>query len=144
MKSNEEMIKNVFRRINEYNSKKIAKRIINTGIFFTILISVIGVIVCNSTFFKNISEQNDIIGGQITHEENTSEQVLIVNGVTYKLVLNPTEKYTKKNQIDVSIDFNIRNYDLISGNEKIFTVFENDYTLLLETSNGEVMVLCEE
>lgn len=146
MRTYDEMTENVFSRIHEYNKKKLKSRRIfrRISVFCGICIIVIGgLYIYNSNIIEKPNDLNVITGGADEGGIDKSNIDLIINGKSYTIIESDANNYTKDKFIGFASDFIIIENTSIRKDEKLFAIKENDYTILLISSNGEIRLLIE-
>lgn len=141
MRTYDEMTENVFSRIHEYNEKKNKnkKMFRRISVFCGIcIISAVGLYIWNSNFITKPNDQKVITGGF-----TTSDIDLIIIDRSYIIIESDANNYTKDKFIGFANDFEIIDNKLIEKDEEIFTVKENNYNLLLISSNGKTRLLID-
>lgn len=141
MRTYDEMTENVFGRIHEYNKKKLKSRRIfrRISVFCGICIIVIGgLYIYNTNIIEKTNDLNVITGGA---DEGGID--LVINGKSYIIIESDVNNYTKDKFIGFASDFEIIENTSIRKDEKLFAVKENDYTILLISSNEETRLLID-
>lgn len=138
MRTYEEMKKNVFNRIEEYNTKKKKKIIYSVSTVSFLLISVLSSAYIFKLNFFEPNKDTNITGGY-----SSSNIALIIDNKSYMLSNKDCTLFTINKLIGFSDDYTTVNNELIEKESKIFTVREDENYIMIVSKEGKKTLLCK-